>query len=91
MEKFQTFTRILATGEPAALATVTVKDHGTDTLTTLYSDDGVTPKANPTTADATGYVSFYAANGRYDVTIDPADVGAPTYSLGDVLLYDPED
>lgn len=94
MEKWQDFARILGTGAPAPLATVTVKNHGTDTLSTIYSDDGVTPKANPTTADATGYVSFYAANGRYDLTIDPVEVAGtatPTYSLGDVLLYDPAD
>lgn len=91
MEKFQTFARILASAAPAPLASVSVKDHGTDTLSTIFSDDGVTPKANPTTADANGYVFFYAANGRYDVTIDPVAVGAPTYSLGDILLYDPED
>lgn len=94
MEKFQAFSRILSTGAPAPLATVTVKDHGTDTNSTLYSDDGVTLKSNPTTADATGYFSFYAANGRYDVTVDPVeqvDVATPTYTLADILLYDPED
>lgn len=94
MERYQAFSRILSTGAPAPLATITVKDHGTDTLTTLFSDDGVTPKANPTTADANGYFFFYAANGRYDVTVDPVeqvDVATPTYTLADILLYDPTD
>jgi hypothetical protein len=50
--------------------------------------------ANPTTAADDGYYAFYAANGRYDVTVDPVEqvgVATPTYSLGDILLYDPED
>lgn len=91
MEQYQTFTRLLATGAPAPLATITVKDHGTDTLSTLFSDDAVTPKANPFTADANGLLAFYAANGRYDVTVDPVLVSGPTYTIGDILLYDPED
>lgn len=92
MERYQDFARILTTAAPAPLATITVKNHGTSTLTTLFSDDGITPMANPTTADAiTGYFKFYAANGRYDVTVDPAEVGAATYGLGDILLFDPED
>lgn len=95
MEKFQDFARVLSTGAPAPLASVSVKDHGTDTLSTLFSDDGVTPMANPTTADSSGYYRFYAANGRYDVDVTPAapEFGAtpPAYGLADILLYDPED
>jgi len=98
MEQFQTFARFLSTGAPLGpnqLATVRVKDQGTDTDSTLYSDDGVTPKANPFSASAVGLVAFYAANGRYDITITPhaddlAD-GAVAYTLSDVLLDDPAD
>lgn len=48
-------------------ATVTVYLAGTSTLATIYSDNGVTPKANPFTADAQGRFNFYAANGFYDI------------------------
>lgn len=92
MEKWQDFARNTVTGAPAPLAVVTVKDHGTDTLSTLYSDDGITAKANPFTAAAvSGYAFFYTANGRYDITVDPVDPAAPVYSLGDVLLFDNTD
>lgn len=100
MEHFQTFTRHLTTGAPLGpngLATVRVKDAGTDTDATLYSDNGVTPKANPFSASAVGLVSFYTANGRYDVTVTPhandqaASPAAVAYTLADVLLEDPED
>jgi hypothetical protein len=35
---------------------------------TIYSDNGVTPKANPLTTGAGGSFSFYAANGVYTLT-----------------------
>lgn len=94
MEKYQDFTRVLSTGAPAPLAAVAVVDHGTATLSALFSDDGVTPMANPTTADSGGYFRFYAANGRYDLTVTPDDAetpDAPAYGVADILLYDPED
>lgn len=100
MEHFQTFARHLTTGAPLGpngTASVRVKTAGTDTDATLYSDDGVTPKANPFSASAVGLVSFYAANGRYDVTVTPsaADLAAvpaaAAYTLADVLLDDPAD
>jgi len=95
MERFATFTRLLSTGAPAPLATLRVEILGTDTLASLFSDDAVTPLANPFTATATGYAACYAANGRYDVTITPADddlsADDPAYTLADVLLFDPED
>lgn len=90
MEKFQAFSRLLTTGAPAALATVGVKDAGTDTFSAIFSDNlgSPTPKVNPFTADANGYFFFYAADGRYDVTITPTS-GGSAYTLGDVLLDDP--
>jgi hypothetical protein len=51
---------------------------------TLYSDNGITPKANPTTTDANGIFSFYAANGTYTVKI-------PGASDKTALLFDPQD
>lgn len=92
MEKYNDWARSIETGAPASEAGVSVKVHGTDTLATLYSDDGVTLKTNPFTAAAdTGIFGFYAANARYDVTVTPADGDGDAYTVGDVLLYDPED
>lgn len=92
MERRNAWARNVDTGAPASQATVTVANRGTDTLSTLYSDDGVTPKANPFTAAAdTGIYSWYAANGRYDETVTPASGGGDEYTNADILLYDPED
>lgn len=68
-------------------ATVTVYNAGTLTLSTIYSDNGITPKANPFTADATGYWFFYAANARYDVTFSGGGLTTP-FTLSDYLLQD---
>lgn len=51
-------------------------------LAQLYSDDGVTPKPNPLTTDANGYIEFYAADDRYNITVG----GAGGYQ--DVEIYD---
>lgn len=40
---------------------------------TIYSDDGVTPKANPITTAADGSFDFYAANGHYKLTVAGSD------------------
>jgi hypothetical protein len=88
MERFQDFARNTTTGAPASAAAITVKNAGTATLSTIYSDDGVTPKANPfTAAVTTGYFTFYAADGLYDITVTPAGVvPPPAYTLSGVLL-----
>lgn len=49
--------------------TVTVTLHGTTTLASLFSDNGVTPLANPFTANTDGSYQFYAADGNYDATM----------------------
>ncbi len=68
------------------LPTITVKLAGTDTLATIYSDNGVTTKSNPFTGSVTGEATFYAADGRYDVTASKA--GFPDSALPDYLLDD---
>lgn len=50
-------------------AVVTVYSADTSTLATIYSDNGITAKANPFTTGIDGLADFYAANGRYDITI----------------------
>lgn len=67
-----------------ALVTVTVT--ATGALATIYADNGVTTKDNPLTTDPTGYFEFYAANGRYTLTITGGFLN--TKAIQDVLLED---
>lgn len=70
------------------LSTITVYDTGTLNLASIFSDDGITPKANPFTCDSTGYFFFFAANGEYDLTFSGTGISAP-FTLSQVLLNDP--
>jgi hypothetical protein len=56
-------------GLPFQGASVTITLQGTQTLATLFSDDGITQKNNPVTTNALGSFDFYVADGRYDITI----------------------
>jgi hypothetical protein len=69
-----------------SLATCTVYVSGTTTLATLYSDNGVTPLANPFLSTSTGQVSFYAANGLYDLVV--AKTGFETVTISAIELDD---
>lgn len=70
--------------------TISVYNAGTLTLSTIYSDDISTPKANPfTSSSVTGYWFFYAANGRYDVKFSGGGITSP-FTLGDFVLLDLE-
>jgi hypothetical protein len=56
---------------------------------TIYSDNGITVVASVLTAND-GSFSFYAANGRYTITIvPPVATGLPTTIVTDILLEDP--
>lgn len=69
-------------------ATVSVYNHGTATLSTIYSDNVSTPLANPFTATSAGYFQFYAADGRYDIQMSGGGIASP-FSISDVVLADP--
>lgn len=70
-------------------ASVSVFVAGTTTPATIYSDNSLTVKANPTITDAKGHYSFYAANGRYDLFVSPPAVtGIADYTLSDVIFSD---
>lgn len=56
----------------------------------LFSDNGVTPMANPTLTNDLGVFEFYAANGTYDITLSSPKLAAPIVYDG-VILYDPID
>lgn len=88
MERFFAYARVLATAVPPAPApTITVYNAGTLNLSSIFSDNGVTPKANPFTAGTDGFLFFYAANGRYDVKVSGGGVATP-YTWSDILLLD---
>lgn len=89
MQKRTEWARNISTGAPCT-ATITVKLKGTDTLATIYSDNGVTPKANPfASATSTGIYSWYAANAKYDETVTPSDGTLTAYTTSDIIAYDP--
>lgn len=67
-------------------ATVTVFNQGTLNLSAIFSDNGITPKANPFTAAADGSWFFYAANARYDIQLAATGLAR---TISDVLLDDP--
>lgn len=67
-------------------ATVSVFNQGTLVLSSIFGDNGVTPKANPFTAASDGSWFFYAANGRYDIALSATGLSR---TLGDILLDDP--
>jgi hypothetical protein len=73
-------------GTPVDNASVSVYLHGTQTLATIYSDNGITQAANPLTTDVNGAFSFYAADGRYDLTVSGTNL--TSLNLNDVLLVD---
>lgn len=55
---------------------------------TLYTGNGTGLLAsNVLIADTNGYFSFYAANGRYTLTIQGSTF--PTVTVPDIILYDP--
>jgi hypothetical protein len=56
---------------------------------TLFSDNGVTPTANPLTTNTDGEYDFFAANGRYSLDIQIAGY-APQNKTG-IILFDPEE
>ena len=73
---------------PCAGATVSVFDHGTLDLVTLFQEiDGVTPLVNPFTADSrTGAFRFVAEEGDYDIQIR-TEMIAPSLRVPDAELY----
>lgn len=58
---------------------------GTGSLANIFSDDGVTPKANPVTSDGTGTFDFYVADGRYDFVVK---FGGFTKIVADQEIFD---
>lgn len=90
MEKYQSIA-VINTPAFAILpsATISVYRTGTTTLASLYANKaGTTVLGNPLSADAYGNFYFYAANGRYDITIAQ---GTNSRTISDISLFDPDD
>lgn len=75
-------------GNSLAGTTVTVYLTGTLTLASIFSDNGITPKANPFTGNADGSYFFYAANGRYDLVLTKTSFGFNNAVTADELFND---
>jgi hypothetical protein len=73
-------------GNAIGAISVTVYNAGTSNKPTIYSDNGVTPQANPFQTDSLGRWAFYVANGRYDIEFSGPLVA--TYKMEDVLVED---
>lgn len=71
---------------PAVAAQVTVLGHVSQTLATIFADDGVTPKNNPVLTDAEGRFDFFVADGRYDLNV--TGNGFTNFSLVDIEITD---
>src|SRR3972149_3457650 len=74
-------------GNAIATGTVTVLTYPAGSVATIYSDDGITPKANPFALAADGAFEFYAANGHYSVLI--IATGFSNETITDIILDDP--
>ena len=74
-------------GNEISLPLITVRNVVGGALSSLFSDNGVTPLANPFVAQDISEFFFYAANGRYDIFI----TGPVIDQSLDVLLFDPID
>jgi hypothetical protein len=84
----QQFFDVIQSRSGAALAGVTVTVYNSSGgAATLYSDNGITVKANPTTTNADGEYSFYAANGTYSVSYNATGYVAETRT--GIVLFDP--
>lgn len=75
-----------ATGMPVSGAQVQVNTYPAGLAATIYSDNGVTPAANPITTDTNGAFAFYAADGHYQIVISGANI--QTQTVNDILLVD---
>lgn len=72
--------------QPAIGATVQVLIFASQLPATLFSDDGITPKSNPTFTDNTGRFDFYVADGRYTLIV--TGTGFAPFTANNVEIAD---
>lgn len=87
MEKHQDSVLVSSGGfmRPLAGALVYVRDHTTQELATLYSDNGISETSNPTTTDTAGFYSFYVLNGLYDITVTKSGFASVTKTAVEIV------
>jgi hypothetical protein len=73
---------------PLKNVSVTVIDIASNAPASLFSDNGVTPLAQPVVTDENGYFGFYAADGKYRLTFSGSRI---TTFTRDIILEDPND
>ena len=88
MQKYLNNIASSTTGLPIAGASVQVNLLAGGAAS-LFSDNGVTPRANPIITESKGYFEFYAADGRYSLVV--SGTGFTPFSITDILLQDPVD
>lgn len=90
MEKYQNNVLLSPGGIAVPSASVLVTNYPAGTTATIYSDNGVTPAANPLTTDANGAFGFYAADGHYSLQItgNVGGVAITPVTVNDVILQD---
>lgn len=71
-------------GDAMPTAAVRVVTYPGGALATIYSDNGITPAANPLTTDSNGSFAFYAADGRYSLQI--SGNGITPLTISDISL-----
>lgn len=86
MQKFQDVVATL-NGQVAPGVSVLVQTYPSLATATIYSDNGITQAANPLTTDSLGSFAFYAADGRYALSL--SGPGIQSRTINDVLLVDP--
>lgn len=89
MQKYFNNVAVGTPARPVSSATVTVTNNPGGSLSTIYSDNGISQTGNPLTTDSLGNFSFYAADGHYNLTI--SKTGITTQTVTDILLEDPAD
>lgn len=89
MKKYTAFVFRPGTGRTIPQAQVRVKAYPSTEASpnaSTFSDDGVTPLAQPFNASAAGLVEFYAPDGQYDIYIEYEDI---SYKMERMYNYDP--
>lgn len=88
MQRWQGFSRLTLSGQPAPLATITVYNTGTVVPTSIYGSNSLLDaKANPFVSGSDGFGFFYAEAGRYDIQFSGGGITTP-WLLSDILLTD---
>lgn len=76
-------------GTASSGAEVHVKIDATGALATIYSDNGVTTTANPTSTDNNGYFEFFVADGVYELEFFTG--GIEQRSVAKIQIFDDQD